>query len=355
MSIILQLIVALATLIILHEIGHFIAARLVKVDVEEFGIGFPPRILTLFEMRGTKYSLNWLPLGGFVRLKGETIPDNLDEPGSLHAAGPWARLFIYFAGPVMNLMVGVLIYAIMFTQTGVPETDKVIVVGLSPGSPAEQAGLLENDLITFAAGESIDGTQKLRDTIYANLGQSIEISVLRGEEILELSLVPRENPPEGEGAIGIIMSNPVQSIGLLRALPIGAQATYTHSLLLATLPAQVMRGNIDAELARPVGYKGMYDIFQNVSERESPIPDTSINLNVLQFFASITISLGAINLMPIPGLDGGRIVFTLPEIILRRRIPLRWQNAINMISVTALIALFLYINLLDFTNPIQIP
>jgi regulator of sigma E protease len=355
MSIILQLIVALATLIILHEIGHFIAARLVKVDVEEFGIGFPPRILTLFELRGTKYSLNWLPLGGFVRLKGETNPDNLDEPGSLHAAGPWARLLIYFAGPLMNLMVGVLIYAIMFTQTGSPDFTKVIVVGISPDSPAEQAGLLEGDLITIAAGDSIDSTEKLRDTIYANLGEGIDISVLRGEENLEFILVPRENPPEGEGAIGIIMSNPVQPIGLLPALPMGAQATYSHSLLLATLPAQVMRGNVDADLARPVGYKGMYDIFQNVSERESPIPEASINLNVLQFFASITISLGAINLMPIPGLDGGRIIFTLPEIILRRRIPLRWQNAINMISITALIALFLYVNLLDFTNPIQIP
>ncbi len=355
MSTILQLIVALATLIIIHEIGHFIAARLVKVDVEEFGIGFPPRILTLFELRGTKYSLNWLPLGGFVRMKGEANPDNLEEPGSLHAAGPWQRLLIYFAGPLMNLLVGVLIYAIMFTQTGAPDFTRVQVVEVAQGSPAEEAGLLAGDIITIAAGEDIDGTEKLRDTIYANLGQDIDISVQRGEGSFEYSLVPRENPPEGEGAIGIIMSNPMMSIGLLEAMPLGAQATYSHALLLATLPGQVMRGAIDPELARPVGYKGMYDIYQNVSERESPVPESNINLNVLQFFASITISLGALNLMPIPGLDGGRIIFTLPEIIVRRRIPVHWQNVINMISITALIALFIYINLLDFTNPVQIP
>lgn len=355
MSAILQLIVALATLIIIHEIGHFIAARLVKVDVKEFGIGFPPRILTLFEMRGTKYSLNWLPLGGFVRLKGETDPDNLDDQGSLHAAGPWARLLIYFAGPLMNLLVGVLIYAIIFTQTGAPDFSKVLVVGVSSDSPAEQAGVMEGDIISFAAGEKINSTDKLRNTIYANLGADIDISVQRGEQQFEFILVPRVDPPEGEGAIGIIMSNPVEAIGLIDALPMGAQATYTHALLLATLPGQVMRGAIDPDLARPVGYKGMYDIYQNLSESDSPVPESPINLNILQFFAAITISLGALNLMPIPGLDGGRIIFTLPEIILRRRIPLQWQNVINMISITALIALFIYINLLDFTNPIQLP
>lgn len=355
MSTILQLIVALASLIIIHEIGHFAAAKLVKVDVEEFGIGFPPRALTLFELNGTKYSLNWLPLGGFVRMKGETDPDNPDQPGSLHAAGPWARLFIYFAGPLMNLLIGVLIYAIIFTQIGAPDFTRVEVVDVAPGSPAEEAGILAGDFITFADGEEINSTEILRDTIYSNLGEAISISVLRGEEIFELNLVPRENPPEGEGAIGIIMSNPVQPIGLIQALPMGAQATYSHALLLATLPGQVMRGAIDPDLARPVGYKGMYDIYQNVSERESPVPEASINLNVLNFFASITISLGALNLLPIPGLDGGRIIFTLPEIVLRRRIPLNWQNAINMISIMALIALFIYINLLDFINPVQIP
>lgn len=429
MSSILQLVVALATLIILHEIGHFIAARLVKVDVEEFGIGFPPRFARLWRRKGeihisgkqvtipmgTKalmdleksmwvdavtrqsedggyvldnltildpklddlesrveivddkvhlrgelthvkagmlFSLNILPLGGFVRMKGETDPD---DPGGLHAASPWARLAIYFAGPLMNLLVGVLLYTFMFTQTGIPDFTKVLVVGISPDSPAEQVGMLEGDIISLAAGQAIDSTDTLRDTIYANLGEEIIIAVERGEEQFEFSLVPRENPPEGEGAIGIIMSNPVQNVGWLSAIPLGTQATFQHSLLLATLPAQVMRGSIDPSLARPIGYKGMYDLYQNVSEMESPIPASPVNLFILQFFASVTISLGALNLLPIPGLDGGRIIFTLPEIIIRRRIPVEWQNMINFISITALIALFIYINMLDFTNPVQIP
>jgi regulator of sigma E protease len=350
---IIQLVVALSVLIILHEIGHFLAARLLKVEVEEFGLGYPPRALTLFEVNGTKYSLNWLPLGGFVRLKGEV--ENHDAPGGLHAASPWARLMIYFAGPLMNLLVGILIFAFMYTQTGAPDLTKVQVVGVSPASPAEAVGLQDGDIITVAAGNKVTGTENLSQTIYSHLGEEIDLSFMRGEEVYNVSIVPRENPPEGEGAIGIYMNYPIQPVGFFGALPYGAQATYYYSIFLLNIPGEVIRGAIDPSLARPVGYKGIYDAYQYVQEQEEPFPESPISLNIMRFFASITISLGVLNLLPIPALDGGRILFTLPEIVIRRRIPLEWQNIINMVSITALIALFLYINLLDFTNPIQFP
>jgi len=352
-SSIVQLILALSALIILHEIGHFLAAKFFKVEVEEFGLGYPPRALTLFEKNGVKYTLNWLPLGGFVRLKGET--EDQDAPGGLHTANPWARLMIYLSGPLMNLLVGVLIFAFMYTQTGAPDLTRVQVVGVSPGSPAEQAGLQDGDIITLAAGEQITSTDKLSQTIYSHLGEEIELGFMRGEQIYEVSLIPRENPPEGEGAIGIYMNYPLEAVGFFGALPYGAQATYYYSIFLLSIPGEVIRGAIDPGFARPVGYKGIYDAYQYVQQQEEPVPGSPISLNVLRFFASITISLGVINLLPIPALDGGRILFTLPEIVIRRRIPLAWQNVINMISITALMALFLYINLLDFTNPIQFP
>ncbi len=352
LSSVLQLVVALSVLIILHEFGHFLAARISKVEVEEFGLGYPPRALTLFEISGTKYTLNWLPLGGFVRLKGEV---DAETPGGLHTANPWARLFIYSAGPLMNLLVGVLIFAFMYTQTGAPDFTKVEIVGVASGSPAEQAGLQEGDIITNVAGTIVDSQQVLSETIYANLGNNIDLSFRRGEAAYEVSLIPRENPPEGEGAIGIIMSNVTYPVNIVDALPLGAQATYYHTIFLAMIPGEIIRGAIDPGLARPVGYKGIYDAYQYVQQREEPLTDSPVSLNVLQFFASISISLGVLNLLPIPALDGGRILFTLPEIIFRRRIPIEWQNVINMISMTALIALFLYINLLDFTNPIQFP
>ncbi|MEA3349787.1 MAG: M50 family metallopeptidase [Chloroflexota bacterium] len=352
MSSILQLVIAVSALIILHELGHFLAARLLKVEVEEFGLGIPPRLLTLFKLGKTEYTLNWLPLGGFVRLKGE---NDANETGGLQSANPWARLAIYIAGPIMNLLIGILIYAVIFTQTGAPDPTQVLVIDVAAESPAAQAGLAGGDIITYAAGQDIDSMSKLHDTIYAHLEENIDVTYKYGDESHTVSLTPRENPPEGEGSIGIIMSNPVYPIGWLESIPMGAQATYYHTLLLITLPGKIIRGAIAPELARPVGYKGMYDIYQDVKERETIAPESPINLNALHFFATITISLGMINLMPIPALDGGRILFTLPEILLRRRIPQEWQNIINTISFAAMMLLFVYINILDFTNPIEIP
>ncbi|MBG7609986.1 MAG: site-2 protease family protein, partial [Anaerolineae bacterium] len=247
------------------------------------------------------------------------------------------------------------IYAVIVAQIGAPDFSKVVIVGISPNSPAADAGLLDGDLILAVAGQNIDSTDNLHDTIYAHLGESISFTYQRDGQQVQISLMPRAEPPAGEGAIGILMSNPVQPVAITQAIPLGARATYNHAMLLLTLPGEIIRGAIDPAMARPVGYKGMYDIYQEVSELESPIPESKVNLNILQFFATITISLGVINLLPIPALDGGRILFTLPEILLRRRIPLSWQNTINAISMTALLLLFVYINLLDFIKPITLP
>ena len=125
-------------------------------------------------------------------------------------------------------------------------------------------------------------------------------------------------------------------------------------MLILTIPSEIIKGALSPELARPVGYKGMYDMYEYVRE-ENPIPDASVNVNVISFFAMISVSLGIFNLLPIPALDGGRILFALPEIIIRRRIPMEWQNAVNFFFFMGLILLFVYINILDFTNPIQLP
>ncbi|MGD8752236.1 MAG: M50 family metallopeptidase [Anaerolineales bacterium] len=350
-SSILQLVGVLAGLILIHELGHFVAARLFKIEVEEFGIGFPPRMLTIFEAGGTKYTLNWLPFGGFVRPKGE---NDADVPGGLAAANPWVRLVVYASGPLMNLLVGVLIYTTMFSQIGAPDPTRVQVLDVASNSPAAMAGLQEDDIIIEVNGVEIDDSLKLHNTIYDHLGDEISITYLRDGNTVEVLLIPRENPPEGEGAIGILMGNPTMPVKWIEAIPLGATATYNHGMALLTLPAQIIQGNVSPEVARPVGYKGMYDIYQEVREGDL-LSDVPANLRVLGFVNMITISLAILNLLPIPALDGGRIVFTLPEIILRRRIPPELENWINLISFTALILLFLYINLLDFTNPVQLP
>lgn len=346
-----QFVGALASLIIIHEVGHFVLCRLLKVEVEEFGLGIPPRALTLFEADGTKFSLNWLPLGGFVRPKGENDPS---IQGGLAAAKPGVRLAVYLAGPLSNLLVGIILYGMIFTRLGVPIPTQVEIKEVAPNSPAAQAGLLPRDLVLKVNDEEIDSTDALHDAIYANLDKPTTIQYERQGQQIQIVLTPRSKPPQGEGAIGIVMGNPSRPIGLFEALPMGAAAAYQQGVGLLTLPVRLLQGQIAPEAARLVGFKGMFDIYQEVRETE-PTPSVPGGVNLLAFFAMITVSLGMLNLLPIPALDGGRILFILPELLLRRRIPPDRENLINLVSFSLLILLLIYVNLQDFINPIQLP
>jgi regulator of sigma E protease len=253
-----------------------------------------------------------------------------------------------------NLLVGVILFAFIFSRIGMPITDQVQILEVSPDSPAEHAGLLAGDLILAVNDTEVDSTEALHSEVYANLDQPITVTTSRDGQEITATLIPRSDPPEGEGAIGIIMTNPTRPVSVIAALPTGISAVYQHSLALLSLPVQMIQGQLAPEEGRLVGFKGMFDIYQAVRDSESE-PATPAGINILGFFATITISLGLINLLPIPALDGGRILFTLPEIILHRRIPTRYENAINLVSFALLIMLMLFINLQDFVNPISIP
>jgi regulator of sigma E protease len=347
---ILQVIVAISVLIIIHELGHFTVARLLKVEIEEFGIGFPPRMLTLFHAWGTRFSLNWLPLGGFVRPKGEADPD---VPGGLAASSPWVRIAILLAGPMANLLAAVILFAFIFMQMGVATPGPVTVQEVAAGSPAELAGLQSGDLILQANGVKIDDTQVLHDIIYENLGTPVTFLIERGDQVDDFSITPRVDPPP-EGAIGIAMtlSSETRSASPLEALSLGFAAVGDQIRTLVTLPARFIEGSVAPEEARLVGYKGMVDIYQNLQESESEF-GVPAGVGALFFTASISVSLGLLNLLPIPALDGGRILFTLPEIILRRRVPPAYEAMINTVSMALLVILMIYINLQDFINPAQ--
>jgi regulator of sigma E protease len=332
----LQFVGGIAILIIVHELGHFIAARLLKVEVEEFGIGFPPRAVKLFEAWGTKFTLNWIPLGGFVRPKGENDPN---VPGGLAAASPWVRLTVLFAGPMMNILLGIVLAILIIFSLGEP--DKVKVASVSPGSPAEQAGLLAGDTILAVNGQEVHGSNELYNQIYDNLGVAITVTYLRGDQTADVSLVPR-NPPPADGAIGIEMETVVKPTTWGKAIPRGAGMVYDYTRSVLSLPVRIAQGEVSPEEGRPLGYKGMFDVYQEIQ-------------NPLWFFMIITMSLGIFNLLPIPALDGGRIMLILPEIIIRRRIPPKFENMIHFVGFALLLILLIYINLQDFINPIQLP
>ena len=347
---ILQFIGVLASLIILHEVGHFLACLIFGVKVEEFGIGFPPRITKLFEFRGTEYTLNWIPLGGFVKPLGESQPE---IEGGLAASKPLVRIGVYLAGPIMNLLAAVVIYSIVFSQLGVPDMSVIEVQEIAQNSPAQEAGLLPGDQILSINEYEADSYEALRAEIYAHLGEEIQIEYQRDGNIDLINLIPRENPPENQGAIGIVMTSPVREISWFQAFPLGVSATGQHSLAVMRLPGQLIRGTGEAA-GRPVGYKGMYDIYEGAKEQQL-LPGTSQTINVLLFVVSITISLGILNLLPIPALDGGRILFVLPELIFGKRVSHKVQNAVNAIGFISVLLLLIYFNILDFTSPIQLP
>jgi regulator of sigma E protease len=348
---ILEFVGALMALIIVHELGHFLAARLFKVEVEEFGLGIPPRLATLFEARGTKYTLNWLPFGGFVRLKGENDPN---IPGSFAGSKPWVRIAVLVAGPLANLAVGIALYAIILGTVGIADPSKVIVTQVDANSPAAQANLMVGDLLLKVNEMDVTSTQVLRDEVYENLGVLITITYQRGEAVETVNLTPRTDPPPGQGAIGIGMGNLTRQISALEAIPLGVVATYEHGRALFGFVGDLIVGQVAPEEGRLVGFKGMYDLYEDTRESQ-PVEGIPTAVNAMFFFTNITISLGLLNLLPIPALDGGRILFVLPEIILRRRIPPERENVINLIGFALLLFLLIYINLQDFINPVQMP
>lgn len=341
---------SIVLLILIHELGHFMAAKLFGIEVEEFGIGFPPRALKLFTWSGTLFSLNWIPLGGFVRPRGENDPQ---VEGGLAAASPWVRIAVLAAGPIANLITAALLYTLIFARAGMPDDRTTYITAISPDSPAEQVGLMPGDELVAIGGTPIDSSEALHSAVQSSIDLETEVVVLRGGETLSFTVVPRSDPPPGDGAIGFTFSHPRQPIPFFQSLSFGWQSTYMQIKELILLPSQVIGGQVAAEDARLVGFTTMGRIFSAAREAEvdSGMPPGT---NTFAFLAYISISLGILNLAPIPAVDGGRILFALPEILFRRRIPAKFENIVNAVSFLLLLLLLLYVNIQDIINPVDL-
>jgi regulator of sigma E protease len=348
-------ILALSFLLFTHELGHFLVGRLFKIKAEEFGFGYPPKLVKLFTWKGTDFTLNWIPFGAFVRFKGEEDPNV--EGGFFHA-DKWARFWTILAGPATSILVGILLFSLVISQSGYPITDTIQISGVAPDSPAYQAGIQENDQFIAINGMAIESMEDVSTVVQDNLEESIELELLRDGELVTVSLVPRENPPEGEGAMGVIMAYPIEKTGFIRSLPLGARLAWDQFATILRLPGMVMRGEVAGEELRPVSPKGLYDVYAQVRESEQQYEEEQPSLaflNIAWFFGIISTALGYSNLLPIPALDGGRLLFILPEIILGKRVPPKYENAIHMTGYVLLLILMAYVLLQDFINPIVLP
>ncbi len=336
----LWFVVALALLILIHELGHFVVAKLLGVEIEEFGIGFPPRIVTLFERGGTKYTLNWIPLGGFVRPKGEGDPN---QPDALKQARPPVRIAVLLAGPLMNILAAVVLLAAIYMMKGVPDTTRVLIYDVAPGSPAEQAGLQPGDILVALNGKAVHTLDDVQRIVQAHRGETLTVVIERDGARHELSVYARPHPPEGQGAMGVVLSYPTRPAGPLTALRYGTQGTVAFTKMLLALPARMLSGH--GQGVRLLGYRGMYQMYQQSRAADQ---STGGSANTLFFFFQIALSLGLLNLIPIPALDGGRILLALGEWVSGKEVPQRVEVALNFVGFVAVVGLLLLISLREW-------
>jgi regulator of sigma E protease len=501
LSALLAFAIVLIPSVIVHELGHFLAARAVGITVLEFGIGFPPRAARLFMWRETEFTLNWLPLGGFVRPFGEDMVQTTDEtqdgvvqqtatasgtvntepdddtrrddplytdrqvlaergvhnPTSVYDVKPIPRIFFMAAGALANFLFAVVVF-ILIGMIGLPTevgtrlglavvddespvataglqqldwitqvngdwiesnqqfiqvlednlgqtvtlslrrvqddgetfgsttldvdvtedflaawqaTDSYVrVTSISEESPAQLAGLEPDDLIFAFNGESIQDTfnpsQTLIDRTNVAAGSEITLTVLRDGEPIQINLVPREDPPPGQGRIGIGISSeytrPDQTLTFVQGAqidyvpsPIGESIQYGVDTIseifrrIAELPSRMASGNTQPGETRVISIVG-------VSQWGGEILQDSISENnittLLRYIALISIALGFTNLLPIPALDGGRIVFALIELIRGKPIPPEREGYVHMIGLIFLLSLGILLIINDLANPV---
>lgn len=327
-------------LVVSHELGHFFTAKWFGVRVDEFGVGIPPRI-TGIQFGETLYSINWLPIGGFVRIFGEE--EDVSDPRSFSSKGFWVRSLIVAAGVIANVFVAFLIFTVL-AGVGTPQAG-VEIEGVAAGSPAEQAGLKGGDLIVSLDDVTLRNADAVRSYIADHRGKDIAIQIGRDGGTEMIHVTPRIDAPEGQGALGIVIAE----VGILpvpwyRAPWEGLKMTYYG---LVTLVAGLWQffatlfssGKAPGEVIGPVGIAFI--------ARESF--DVSV-MAFLQLLAFLSLNLALINILPIPALDGGRIFFFVIEKIIRRPIPARVAGVIHSAFFILFILFFIWITQRDILN-----
>ncbi len=364
---IIVFVLVLGLLIFVHEFGHFITARKMGVRAEEFGFGFPPRIFGIYRTKdgkwkkiignkelkkdqNTLYSINWLPIGGFVKIFGEE-GEGKKDPKSFSSKPVWVRSLILSAGVLMNFVLAIVLLTIGF-KIGLPqaleEGDnnardlKIQIAQVSKGSPAESSGLAVGDQIVRVDGEEFIEIGNLQEKIKSESGKEIDIEIKRGDENLNVKAIPRENPPEDEGALGIALAKTgIVSYPFFQSIWMGISTTY--ALIIAILSAfydiihnLIVHEPVSAEFTGPVGIAVLTGQVARMGF-----------VYILQFAAILSINLGILNILPFPALDGGRILFLLIEKIRGKKVSQKIENSIHTVGFFLLILLLVVVTFKD--------
>ncbi len=349
-------ILILALLVLIHEFGHFIAAKKSGVYVEEFGFGFPPRVFGK-KIGETLYSINLLPIGGFVKLYGEEYHENAKETDGMKNRAfvnkkPWQKVIIVVAGIIGNFLLGWVLISFLFTQ-GVPApTNQVIVENVQKNSPAANAGIINGDVIiniekdnkTYPLASSSDliaATKKFGD-------QEIIMHIKSHNKDKTVTVVPRKNPPAGQGALGVVITSFVTKkypwysapfYGLKEAFSITKMIIVELSKTIFTL-ATLHKPKVD--VAGPIGiaqFTGQAIKFGNNA--------------VLELIALLSLNLAVINILPFPALDGGRLVLIIYEWVSGKRVNKTFEKYLNMTGIIILLSMTVLVTIHDILKLIK--
>jgi regulator of sigma E protease len=430
----LYIIPILAILILVHEIGHFASARMVGIRVKEFGLGLPPRLFGR-ERGGVIYSMNAIPLGGFVRVHGED--GSAADEDSLHAKGKWQRTFFYGAGSLMNFGLAIVLVMVLIGVRGEP-VSHVYVADVEPDSPAAEAGWEPGDRFLEVGGTEVDEMGDVVTTTHDYAGESMPVTILRGGDTIQTTVHPRENPPEDQGRTGIqITASPRASlqVGSIEAgTPAEAAGLQPEDQLLEVagreitdaavfsiilrehegeeLPLLVQRGAEQIEIAIevptaeetnqppeigvlvqqdvdtssvpiwqiiPLGFVETWNILTAFYEGimmlisgEAPLDGIAGPIGMGQLasevlevspeptwvaLANLTIllslNLGILNLLPLPALDGGRLLFVLIEALRGKPVSPEKEGLVHLVGLVMLLGLMFFIAFLDIDRLIS--
>lgn len=354
----------LSFLVIIHELGHFVAAKWAKIKVEEFGLGYPPRALKLFTKWGTLFSLNWVPFGGFVRMEGEegeaphTVKTTKTE-GAFYEKSAVARLVVILAGATVNFIFGIIAFGILFTIVGIPQG--AIVDAVAGGSPAETAGVpVEAAVVGFKANGQTIKTRSSGEIIAfvdQHRGQTVDVMMIgpcqgaecqQHESTYTTYIRTKEETPADQGALGLRFRSEYTRFYPWYEMPFrGAAFGTTQALGLGWLILQALRdlltdlftrGAVPQDIAGPIGIVDQANSNQIFSQGP---------LALLSFAGMLSINLAVMNVLPIPALDGGRALFIILEKVVGKKAIQKVEAVANYGGFAFLIGLIIIISARD--------
>lgn len=340
---VLTFLLIISILVFIHEAGHFTIAKLFKIKVQEFGIGFPPKLFS-FSYKQTIYSLNALPLGGFVKLP-EKDPDPSSTSRLISDVPPWQRLCVLSAGPIMNVVFAIILFTALFTLPHDKYTGTIVITEISENSPAFNAGLQPGDQILTINALGINSFESIHDQINSTGGNLSKWKVQRGQSILTVFITPRINPPTSEGPVGIriTLANIITtktSHSLFYSITLAIEHLSSTLGFIKTEVSHWIQGTAKPQLTGPIG----------IAQVTGEVAKTGL-VPLIELTALLSLNLAILNILPIPMLDGGRMLFVLFEIVTRgKKIPKDKENIIHAFGLLLLVGIIILVTFQDIAR-----